>query len=275
MKQIFAIAALLCALAVNVASEPNKAPTDNQQSAQPKSPASLAPENNDVTTNQTEYPNNDAPQWRTAIKRPEWWLVIIAALTGIAIAYQAREMTRSTKEMKASTDIAKKALVLTQRPRIVVRAFYFSEMRGIGGITHVSNRIEAGSFCRGQYYIENCGGTDARIREIYSEVYIAEQLPMMRPYEGKEGSKEEKILRPGTSSFYLFGRSEPLDDSTHQSLVRPREAIGSKAKSFYVLGWIGYTDDLGIYRMTAFCRRFEMSKDRFVPVDDADYEYAD
>jgi hypothetical protein len=98
---------------------------------------------------------------------------------------------------------------------------------------------------------------------------------MKRPYEGKEGSKEEKILRPGTSTFYLFGRMEPLDDSTAQALNVRREIIGAQPKSLYVLGWIGYTDDLGIYRITAFCRRYDIAKDRFVPVDDLDYEYAD
>jgi|CZKY01.1.fsa_nt_gi hypothetical protein len=275
MKQAVTVAILLCILAINVAGKPDQAPNKNEQGFEPKSPASLTSENNNITTHHTDHPNNEPPRWYAPLERSEWWLVIIAALTGIAIAYQAREMTRSTKEMKASTEISKKALVLTQRPQIVVRAFYFSEIRGVGGITHVSNRIEAGSFCTGQYYIENCGGTDARIREIYSEVFIADKLPMKRPYEGKEGSKEEKILRPGTSTFYLFGRMEPLDDSTAQALNVRREIIGAQPKSLYVLGWIGYTDDLGIYRITAFCRRYDIAKDRFVPVDDLDYEYAD
>jgi len=217
------------------------------------------------------------------------WLAIAGFIQAVILAVQAVLFFQQKKIMgqhktsleqlagaaAANADISAKTLVLTQRPRIVVRAFYFSEIRGVGGITHVSNRIEAGSFCTGQYYIENCGGTDARIREIYSEVYIAESLPMMRPYEGKEGSKEEKTLRPGTSTFYLFGRMEPLDDSTAQALNVRREIIAARPKNFYVLGWIGYTDDLGIYRMTAFCRRYDATKDRFVPVDDPDYEYAD
>jgi hypothetical protein len=166
---------------------------------------------------------------------------------------------------KASADVSEKTLVLTQRPRIVVRAFYFSEPTGVGGVYRVPKRIEAGSFCTGQFYIENCGGTDARIREIYSEVYIAENLPMKRPYEGKVGSKEEQTLRPGTSAFHRFGRMEPLDAQTATDVT----------KHFYVLGYIGYTDDLAIYRTTAFCRRYNATKDRFLPVDDPDYEYAD
>jgi hypothetical protein len=33
--------------------------------------------------------------------------------------------------------------------------------------------------------------------------------------------------------------------------------------------------DLGIYRITAFCRRYDVAKNRFLPVNDPDYEYAD
>jgi hypothetical protein len=40
------------------------------------------------------------PHW---YESTEWWLVIIAGLTGVAIAYQAREMKRATEAMKEST----------------------------------------------------------------------------------------------------------------------------------------------------------------------------
>lgn len=46
-------------------------------------------------------------------------------------------------------------------------------------------------------------------------------------------------------------------------------------QGIFVLGWIGYRDDLGIFRQMGFCRRYESRKDRFVPVDDPDYEYSD
>jgi hypothetical protein len=275
MRRGIVITALLCILAVEMPGKPNKAPANKQDPPHPESPPGLTFERQNITNYYADHSHGNAPKWYAAVERPEWWMVLITFLTGLAIAYQAREMKRSTQEMKATTDILKKTLVLTQRPRIVVRAFYFSEMRGVGGITHVTNRIESGSFCTGQYYIENCGGTDARIREIYSEVFISDKLPMKRPYEGKIGSKEEKTLRPGTSTFYLFGRMEPLEDSVAQALNVRREIIGARPQSFYVLGWIGYTDDLGIYRVTAFCRRYDLTKDRFVPVDDPDYEYAD
>src|SRR5580704_17040125 len=71
--------------------------------------------------------NDGPPSWYTPIERalaqPDWWLVIIAFLTGCAIAYQAREMASATDEMKKSTNAAMlsaKTLVASERPLLVV-----------------------------------------------------------------------------------------------------------------------------------------------------------
>ena len=140
-------------------------------------------------------------------------------------------------------------------------------LKGIGGVYSVPKNLEKGSQASGQFYIANVGGTAAHIREIVCETYIATSLPMKRPYEGKEGSREEKTLLPGESTFYLFGRTEPLSNSEADSVYFTAE--GAK---FYVLGWIGYTDDLDIYKITHFCRRFDQESSAFVPVDNPDYE---
>lgn len=191
----------------------------------------------------------------------------LLVLIGFGGVYAA---IRTLKEMRTSTVVSEKALILAQRPRITVRAFYFTEMKGVGGIYKVNNGVTPGSFCNGQFYIQNLGGTDARIKDIWSEVCIEETLPMKRPYEGLEGSKDEKTLKPGQSSFYLFGlkNSPGLDAQTANDVTQ-------SVRNLYILGWIGYTDDLGIYRITGFCRCYDVGKDRFVPVDDPDYEYSD
>ncbi len=45
------------------------------------------------------------PKWYGALERPEWWIVIVAALTLITIAWQAVEMRRATDAMKATTKL--------------------------------------------------------------------------------------------------------------------------------------------------------------------------
>jgi hypothetical protein len=186
-------------------------------------------------------------------------------IVGIGAIFAALLTLRAIWRQTVATE---KTLVLTQRPKIVVRTFYFSEPRAIGGLSRIPKEIEAGSLCSGQFYIANLGGTKATTQEIYSTVFIAPGLPMKRPYEGLEGSTEKKTFQPGQSEPYLFGLKTPLDDSTANEIY-------NYGTNLYVLGWIGYTDDLGIWRITAFCRQYDTSKKRFVPVDNADYESSD
>jgi hypothetical protein len=190
-----------------------------------------------------------------------WALVIVGIAGSIAALLTLVVIWRQT----VATE---KTLVLTQRPQIVVRNFYFSEPNAVGGVYRGPKEIENGSFCGGQFYIVNRGGTPAKIEEIYCIPYITRTLPMKRPYEGMVGSKGKMTLRPGESAPYIFGMNTPLDESG----VR---AILTYALNFYVLGWIGYTDNLGIYRITSFCRHFDTTQNRFVPADNADYENSD
>jgi hypothetical protein len=151
-----------------------------------------------------------------------------------------------------------------------VRAFYFSEPRGVGGVYGLTYGIAHRSTCSGQFYIQNIGGTDAKIEEIWSGTLIGRPLPMKRPYEGENGEKAGIALRAGQAMPWPFSNRDgrELDEFRAQ-------CINDDKDDFYVLGWIGYTDDLGIYRVTGFCRRFDPSKRRFVAIKDRDYEYAD
>jgi hypothetical protein len=88
---------------------------------------------------------------------------------------------------------------------------------------------------------------------------------MKRPYEGKVGIRPGITLAPGKSKTETFTHGEPLDKETSI-------AIRQKVTYLFVLGRIGYTDDLGIYRDMGFCRIYDTGIDRFRPVDDPDYE---
>jgi hypothetical protein len=186
--------------------------------------------------------------------------------TLLAIRRQARQMEEQSKAMEDQVKLAQQTIVHTQRPKIIVRTFYFSES---SGTPPHNNGLAAGSFAKGQFYLVNIGGTRATVEEIWCEPYIGESLPGKRPYEGKKGYRQSIAMKPGESTYYLFSLSHPLEDLT-ASLLKGR------SKSFFVLGWIGYRDDLGIYRSTRFCRHYNPSRDRFVPVeDDPDYESAE
>jgi hypothetical protein len=55
--------------------------------------------------------------WYSALERPDWWVVIIAALTGLAVAWQSLETRRAVQAMRASNQ----AYVRSQRARLTIR----------------------------------------------------------------------------------------------------------------------------------------------------------
>ena len=202
-----------------------------------------------------------------------FWVNCALALIGtfgiIAAFMTLLKLERQTKATEDQVRIAQQTLVHTQRPKIAVRTLYFSEMRSVG-LPDSANGIRKGSFANGQLYIVNTGGTKASIEEIFCTPYIGEgaNLPAKRPYEGNSGGKVAFSLVGGQSTPWTFALSEPLTEDR-------ADILNLRMTSFYILGWIDYRDDLGILRTTRFCRRYDTVKERFVAVDDIEYESAD
>jgi hypothetical protein len=101
----------LCIIAAILTSQPYSS-SNTKQGCRPAqgqaSPPTVRAENDKgESTTQTATSDGCTPEWYAPLQRSEWWLVIIAALTGLAIAYQAREMARATEEMRASTQVAR------------------------------------------------------------------------------------------------------------------------------------------------------------------------
>jgi hypothetical protein len=93
---------------------------------------------------------------------------------------------------------------------------------------------------------------------------------MNRPYEGKNGnSVVSGRLAPGVSIPGTFVSENVL------GVGEPTNILQGSGRALYVMGWIDYSDDLKVARRTSFCRRYDPSRQRFVAVDDPDYENAE
>ena len=94
-------------------------------------------------------------------------------------------------------------------------------------------------------------------------------LPMKRPYEGEDGNNPFQGKIPaGQSRTAIFRKTTPF--------ATPEETDRGMAGDhpLYVMGWISYIDALGTIRRTAFCRKWNHGKRRFVREDDdPDYEH--
>jgi hypothetical protein len=137
--RVYAAVFVLCTIAALLTSEPCCGAEQHQESAtanwQSSAPTVKTEKNYTEASNNAEAAHNSSPSWCTALKKSEWWLVIIAALTGIAIAYQAREMKRATKAMQMSTHLQESGL----RQWVQVAKLHGGEEGNVweDGITHV------------------------------------------------------------------------------------------------------------------------------------------
>jgi hypothetical protein len=103
--KVYASVFVLCCIAVLLTSEPYCCSPHHQDATaaqgQGAPPPIGAKQNNSKPGEEAQATDQGSPWLCTALKRPDWWLVIIAALTGFAIAYQAREMARATGVMQS------------------------------------------------------------------------------------------------------------------------------------------------------------------------------
>lgn len=110
----------LCVIAAIVTSQPYSTPRTEQNSESSQAPqrgtADVKEKPDQTGSHQTET-DNHTPKWYTALKRPEWWLVLLGFLTLGVIAYQAIEMRRATEAMQGSA----KAFINKERPRLFIQ----------------------------------------------------------------------------------------------------------------------------------------------------------
>jgi hypothetical protein len=97
-----------------VTGQPNKT-TDTKNSSANEKPkptrSTVILDNNEGPAKTADKADGNPPHWYTALERPDWWIVIIAALTGGAIVYQAKEMARATEVMRITVSLQEAALM--------------------------------------------------------------------------------------------------------------------------------------------------------------------
>lgn len=186
--------------------------------------------------------------------------VLTAIFTGLLYWYTLR-LWRTTK---AALDLAQNEFIAAHRPRLAVRNIVLKRPPNY----HAYFKFD--SEPRGQFYVENKGGSDAIIKDSYCSGHCTDgELPMERPYEGAPGNAAVSCsaLKPGLSVPGLFNVT-PWSPSHVAELNQ-----GRGGWKFFLYGWIEYEDRMGTNYRTAFCRRWDATTNRFVPVNDPDYEH--
>jgi hypothetical protein len=198
-----------------------------------------------------------------------------AAHQRVAAENQLKLIGMQTDLLEKQKEIARQAFIATHRPRLSVRNIVLKpSARDWAG----QQDMIIGDLPEGQLYVVNRGGSNAFITDGLIMVHTDEKsnLPMARPYGGKNGnigSMRFPILA-GTSIPILFASDSRIEEGSRIRMLR------GDGGSLYVMGWIEYSDGAyeistgtQITRRTAFCRKFASTTQRFVRVQDEDYEH--
>jgi hypothetical protein len=167
----------------------------------------------------------------------------------------------SNEITKATAELARQSLVLTHRPRLIIRNVVVPDFVTIPSAFPI--RI------RGELRITNVGTGPAQVVSAVAEVVISGAWPNQPIMPRVEHDAEIVFsLAPGVYKTRSFQSDRDIDRGEYDRIFNGMPAI-------YIQGYIGYSDDMGNFRSTSFCRWWYNR--RFVPPehDNGDLENAD
>jgi hypothetical protein len=184
-----------------------------------------------------------------------FFTVILAVATGL-LFWVTRKAAIAAKvgadAASKSANAAAAQFVIGNRPKLIVRRIYFRDASTIA------------------YEIANIGGIEAIIQSSKA-VCIVDSLPAGDPDVGHPYDLAPQMIHAGSKHEFLH---HIVDGEVSVSLGFGTEAVpGNTEPLIYFLGAVTYGDRMGISRRTAFCRRYDFDRKRFLPLDDADSDY--
>ena len=208
---------------------------------------------------------------------PDWWMIVLTAglvaVGGIQawiLRRQTRLINESLAETRVATQLTRESLVLSQRPKLIVRNFSLYNEEGIL-LTRNGKPARDPMAPTGTLRVVNVGGSTARVTAWQCQVIVARQLPTRPPLP----LLTDQLQTPVTLRSGVYG-TMPFP-TTRQNDITVDELLGiyKQELNLYVIGEIIYTDDLNNVRTTWFCRKGSHGNLKLTPEQDPDYESAD
>jgi hypothetical protein len=116
MRKWLAIFAIAAVMAVGVSGQPNKRPASEQQGSKSEVEPESACQHDRYAYTRTEKADDHPPDWRTALERPEWWLVILGFGTLAVVLWQ----TVQTKKAAQAALLNAQAVIDAERAWLTV-----------------------------------------------------------------------------------------------------------------------------------------------------------
>jgi hypothetical protein len=106
---------VLLILAIFMSCKANRTSNKDKQETPQKSPAAVTLLDNEGPETHSEKTDNDSTEWRAAIKRPEWWLVVAAFLTLVFVAWQAWETKQAVQGAADSVEAINRQAAIMEK----------------------------------------------------------------------------------------------------------------------------------------------------------------
>jgi hypothetical protein len=173
----------------------------------------------------------------------------------LVFGWQGIQLKRSVSAAKEATNLARQEFTATHRPKIII---YGMETQSGDGST-ADGRVH--------FRYVNAGDTDAFVTSISSHIVWTDK-GMVRA--GVELHPHDVIKRPVHVPSGNNGYAITTDKVDTIKLIRSGRNGHDTA---YCVGVVVYRDTSDIERRTGFCRRYDSERERWLKVEDADYEY--
>jgi hypothetical protein len=258
------ILAILC-LALNVSGQPNHTRGD-KNTVSNKQPPSTVPTytyNADCCATQAPQKSDEKSQrWYAPLEDSNWWLVIVAAITGGFIGWQAWETREAAETAADAVKLSREEFIANFRPKIHIR-----KLRLVWD-------GESMSPIRVAIYFVNVGQSTAHI--------TGGELQLNRIF-GMNPHEKDWVSHAAVHQFKMLPGETRDAEISHGGLATfcamiqlETDSKGAQESWLECTGKIEYSDSSGTKRTTAFCRRYDVIRHQFAVLDiDREDDYED
>ena len=237
MLRCLAVLAAGAFLAIaSAAAQPDKTADKNNQHTPNSQPAVVAapPEKQrDGSADQTKtssYP----PSWYAPLQKPDWWVVIVAGLTGIVIGWQSFETRRAaTATERSIRAVRRQSRLMERQTEILERSVAVAERAADGAANAERARLVIEYSTPEPFVLQinayNSGRSSARLtfaRVLFRNLDWEEHLPDAPPYDPYDDDwmDTERWVLPGKSTPLWFKDAmSALDVSKNGTFYSPQE----------------------------------------------------
>jgi len=252
MKNVLIVTAVLASLLnfpIRSKGQQNTS-TDKQQTASDQGIPPSTPVRNDRPQEKTQTTSQEVPDWNSVA---QWALVFVGFATAAVVGWQACETRKAAEASADQVAVARRALTLQFRPRVIIRVIRINETND-----QISLAVT----------VVNNGGSDAQILQGTAN------LEWIFAHSAKThvatAHFEPAVLMPGKQQELAISLADDWinyrfsEDPSFSSQMRLR-----------CEGTIVYTDLNGIDRHTGFSRLRNASTKKWDVDTDPEYEYQD